>query len=114
MQNCLFCKIAAGQTPAKVLYQDELVTAFHDIHPVAPTHFLVIPNKHINSTNELEPADAELMGHMFLVAKNLAHQEGISFGGYRSIINTGSDGGQTVNHLHLHIIGGKALRFPMA
>ena len=97
-----------------LLYKDDLVTAFKDIHPVAPVHFLIVPNKHIQSLNMIEPGDEKILGHMFMVAKNLAVQLNISVGGYRSIINTGNDGGQSVHHLHLHIIGGKLLRSPMA
>lgn len=113
MQTCVFCKIATGMLPATILYQDELVTAFRDMHPVAPTHVLIIPNKHIQSVNELEELDGTLVGHMFLVAKKIAEQENIAHSGYRSIINTGEHGGQTVQHLHLHIIGGQRLRFSM-
>ncbi len=113
MPTCIFCKIAAGEVPATVLYRDELVTAFRDIHPVAPTHILIIPNHHIDSVNELAETDGPLLGHMFVTAKNLAAQEGIHEGGYRLIINTGAHGGQTVFHLHLHLIGGQHMRHPM-
>ena len=113
MDSCLFCKIASGKLSAKILYQDEQVTAFRDIHPVAPSHILIIPNKHIASINALEESDERIVGHMFIVAKQIAQQENIAVGGYRSIINTGSDSGQTVHHMHLHIIGGHPLRFPM-
>lgn len=93
-----------------LLYQDDRVTAFRDTHPVAPTHILVIPNKHIPSLNELLEEDLPLVGHMIMVARQTAGREGILEGGYRIIVNTGSDGGQTVFHLHLHLIGGSRMR----
>ena len=109
--TCVFCKIISGESPAKILYRDDLVTAFRDIHPIASTHILIITNRHIDSVNELEPEDESLMGHMVLVAKQLAAQDGIAERGYRLIINTGAHAGQTVFHLHLHLIGGKLARF---
>jgi histidine triad (HIT) family protein len=109
--SCIFCKILSGETPASIIYHDEQVTAFRDIHPIARTHILIIPNRHIASANELEPGDQALVGHMFLVAKELALQEGVAEHGYRLMINTGVHGGQTVPHLHLHLIAGKLARF---
>ena len=108
---CIFCKILSGETPATILYHDDQVTAFRDIHPVARTHILVIPNRHIASVNQLEAGDEALVGHMVLVAKELAAQAGVSENGYRLMINTGVHGGQTVPHLHLHLIAGKLARF---
>lgn len=113
MTECVFCKIVTGESPSEKLYQDEQVTAFRDIRPAAPVHILVIPNKHIASTNELEPDDEPMMGHLFTVAKQLAEQEGIDRSGYRLIINTGQNGGQVVYHVHLHILGGQRMRYPM-
>jgi histidine triad (HIT) family protein len=110
MGECIFCKIVAGTAEAGIIHRDEQVTAFRDRHPAAPTHILIVPNRHIDSLNALAEADAPLVGHMFLVAKQLAAQAGINEGGYRLIINTGAQGGQTVFHLHLHLIGGKQMR----
>lgn len=113
MEECLFCKIIKGDIPATIIYEDELVTAFRDINPVAPTHILVIPNKHIDGVNEITEDDEELIGHMLKVVKPIADQEGIAESGYRLIINSGPDANQVVLHLHLHIIGGHRLRHPM-
>jgi len=111
--SCVFCKIISNEVKANILYRDEQVTAFRDTHPVAPTHILIVPNKHIESVNTLEPEDESLVGHLFIVARNIAEAEGISKGGYRLVTNTGSNGGQTVFHLHLHLIGGQRMRYPM-
>ena len=113
MSDCIFCKIVNGESPARVIYRDQQVTAFHDLHPAAPVHILVIPNKHIHSLNELAPEDESLVGHMFVVAAQLAREQGIHVNGYRSIINTGAHGGQTIFHLHLHLIGGGRMKHPM-
>ena len=109
--SCIFCKILSGEAPASIIYRDELVTALRDIHPIARTHILVIPNRHIDSVNALNPDDDLLVGHMVLVAKELAAKEGVAENGYRLIINTGAHGGQTVPHLHLHLIAGRLARF---
>ena len=111
MMFCIFCKIVSGESPAQILYRDDLVTAFRDIHPIAPIHFLVVPNRHIASVNELEAGDEPLVGHMLMVAKTLALQAGVAEKGYRLILNTGPRSGQTVLHLHLHLISGKLARF---
>jgi len=108
---CIFCDIVSGESPARIIYRDELVTAFRDIHPIASTHILIITNRHIDSANKLEPQDESLAGHMVLVAKQLAEEEGIAGSGYRLIINTGEHAGQSVFHLHLHLIGGRLARF---
>lgn len=113
MTNCTFCRIIAGEAPSQTLYQDELVTAFRDIHPVAPTHVLIVPNKHIASVNDLMPQDEMVIGRLFTVARQIAEQEGIAQPGYRLITNTGYDGGQVIYHLHLHLIGGHRMRYPM-
>ena len=113
MENCTFCKIVAGTSPSQMLYQDERVSAFRDIHPVAPTHVLVVPNKHIPRAHDLTPEDNELVGHMFAVARRIAEQEKIAQNGYRLIINNGPHGGQVIYHLHLHVIGGRRMRYPM-
>jgi histidine triad (HIT) family protein len=111
--DCIFCRIVAKEANATVVYRDEQVTAFRDIHPVAPTHILIVPNRHIESVGALEPEDEQVVGHIFSVARNLAEAEGISKGGYRLITNTGPHGGQTVFHLHVHLIGGQRMRYPM-
>src|SRR5512139_2762905 len=111
--HCIFCKIVSKEARAHIVYQDEQVTAFRDIHPVAPTHILIVPNRHIDSVGRMEPEDEQVVGHIFSVARRLAEQEGISTGGYRLITNTGPHGGQTVFHLHVHLIGGQKMRFPM-
>jgi histidine triad (HIT) family protein len=111
--SCAFCKILASEAPATILYRDDQVTAFRDIHPIARTHILIIPNRHLASVNELEAADEALVGHMVLVAKELAGREGVAENGYRLMLNTGVHGGQTVPHIHLHLIAGKLARFLM-
>lgn len=109
--NCVFCKIIAGETDTKILYQDDRVTSFRDAHPKAPVHILIVPNRHIQSVNELRPEDETLVGHLFTTAAQLAEREGIHRSGYRLIINTGPDAGQSVFHLHLHLVGGKHMLF---
>jgi len=111
--DCVFCKIVAGNAPAKILYTDSQVTAFRDLHPVAPTHILIVPNKHIASVNALESEDEPLVGHIISVARILAEREGIREGGYRIINNTGVHGGQTIFHMHFHLIGGQRMKHPM-
>ena len=111
--TCIFCQIISGEVKSTILYRDDLVTAFRDIHPLASTHILIVPNKHIESVNAIEPEDIPLLGHMLLVAKDLAAREGVSDKGYRLMMNTGRDGGQTVFHLHLHLIAGKLARFTL-
>jgi len=110
---CLFCKIVSGEIPGTIVFKDEQATAFRDINPVAPTHILIVPNRHIESVSALESGDEQLIGHLFTVAGQLAKSEGIHQGGYRLIANTGADGGQTVFHIHLHLIGGQKMKHPM-
>jgi histidine triad (HIT) family protein len=109
---CAFCRIVANQATANILYRDQLVTAFRDAHPVGPTHLLIVPNKHIESLNELQEEDESLVGYMLLVARRLAAKEGVNESGYRLVVNTRPDGGQTVFHLHLHLIGGRPMHWP--
>jgi histidine triad (HIT) family protein len=109
--SCIFCDIVSDNSPAKIIYRDELVTAFRDIHPIASTHILIITNRHIDSVNQLESQDEALVGHMVMVAKQLARLEDLAEPGYRLIINTGAHAGQSVFHLHLHLIGGRLARF---
>ena len=110
---CIFCKIVSDEAQGTIVYRDEQVTAFRDIHPVAPTHVLIVPNQHIDSVDALQPENEPMVGHMVRVAGEIARQAGISKGGYRLIMNTGPDASQSVLHLHLHLIGGQRLRFPM-
>jgi histidine triad (HIT) family protein len=107
--NCIFCQIAAGQAPADILYRDDLVTAFTDQHPAAPVHLLIIPNKHISSINQVNSEDTNLLGHMLVVASDLAEQKNVSSGGFRLVMNTGPNAGQSVDHIHLHLLGGERL-----
>lgn len=108
-EETIFRKIIDKEIPSDTLYQDQYVTAFRDISPQAPTHILVVPNKLIPTVNDIEVEDELLIGKMVMVAKKLAHEEGIAGSGYRLIINCNDDGGQEVYHLHLHLIGGKKL-----
>ncbi|GAB4531409.1 MAG: histidine triad nucleotide-binding protein [Anaerolineales bacterium] len=110
---CIFCRIVSGQAPAEILFQDQDVTAFRDIHPVAPVHVLLVPNRHLTSVNDVTPADEAMLGHLFGVARQLADGLGVAAQGYRMIVNTGADGGQVVPHLHVHLIGGRRMRHPM-
>ena len=112
-EPCIFCKIVSNEIQGDVVYRDDQVTAFRDIQPVAPTHILIVPNKHIESVNDLETADEPLMGHLITTAGKLAKEEGIEQSGYRLIMNTGADGGQAVFHVHLHLIGGQPMKHPM-
>jgi len=111
--DCVFCKIVKDEVKSSIVYRDEQVTAFRDIHPVAPTHILIIPNKHIDSVNQLQVEDEPLIGHMFMVGRQVAMQENMHQGGYRIIVNTGPHGGQTVFHMHLHLIGGQRMKHPI-
>lgn len=113
MTDCIFCKIGSGEIPSNIVYKDDLITAFHDIQPAAPVHILVIPNKHIPSTNELTLEDEPLMWHLLLSVKKITETVGIAENGYRLVVNTGSDAHQVVQHLHIHILGGKNLVIPM-
>lgn len=113
MQDCIFCKIVSGEVPAKKLYQDDLVTAFRDIHPAAPVHILIVPNRHLTSVNQAEQDDEAALGRMFTTARRLAEQEGVAETGYRLTINTGPHAGQVVFHLHMHLMGGQRMRHPL-
>ena len=109
--SCLFCKIAAGEIPATVVYQDATCLAFVDIDPRSPVHLLIIPRRHIGSLATVESADEPLLGHLLWVAANLAAKKDLAEG-FRVVMNTGMDGGQTVAHLHLHLLGGRAMHWP--
>jgi histidine triad (HIT) family protein len=107
--DCIFCKIIAGQIPSDVVYTDDKVIAFKDIAPMAPVHLLIIPREHIATLNDASDHQTLLLGHMVQVAKHLAKQHGIALRGYRVVINCGSQGGQVVQHLHMHLLGGREL-----
>jgi histidine triad (HIT) family protein len=109
--DCLFCKVVAGTIPAKRVYEDAESLAFADINPKAPTHLLIIPRRHIASLADAAATDTPLLGHLMAVAANLARTERLATG-YRIVINTGTDGGQTVHHLHLHLLGGRHMSWP--
>ncbi len=113
MSDCIFCKIIKGDIPSTTVFRDEQVTAFRDLNPAAPTHILIVPNRHIDSVNMLANGDESLIGHLFTTAKQIASQEGIAEGGYRLIINTNAHAGQTVFHIHLHLLGGAPMKHPM-
>jgi histidine triad (HIT) family protein len=112
-KDCIFCKIAAGELPADVVYRDEMITAFRDINPVAPTHILIIPNEHIQDSNRLSKKHKDVAGQMLLAVSDIANAEGIEQSGYRLIMNTGPDGHQEVMHMHLHLIGGQKMKHAM-
>lgn len=110
--DCLFCKILAGDIPADRVYEDDQCFAFRDINPQAPHHVLIIPRKHIASLNDLEEADEKIVGHLYYAAAKIADQLGIAGPGYRLVINTNEGAGQTVFHIHVHLVGGRPLGWP--
>ena len=110
MTLCVFCQIVQRKLPATIVLQDELVTVFRDLHPQGPTHLLIVPNRHIESIAEAEADDAALLGKMLLTAAQIARQAGLA--GYRLVINNGAEAGQSVWHLHVHLIGGRPMRWP--
>jgi histidine triad (HIT) family protein len=112
MDDCIFCKIVKGEIPSKKIYEDDEFLAFHDITPQAPVHFLIIPKRHIRNIMETESPDAGLLGRLLLKAQELAREQGCSEKGARFVINCKSDGGQTVDHLHCHVLGGRSLLWP--
>ncbi|MDD4880929.1 MAG: histidine triad nucleotide-binding protein [Gallionellaceae bacterium] len=109
MSDCIFCKIAAGEIPCRKVYEDDDVLAFHDINPVAPVHFMIIPRRHVDSLQECDDSHRDILGRMLLLAPKLAREQGLK-DGFRTVINTGRGGGQEVFHLHVHIIGGNGPR----
>ncbi len=111
-ENCLFCRIAKGEIPAQVVLEDDDLIAFRDVNPQAPSHILIIPRRHIPSVDALSPDSAGVMGKLFLAARALAREEGIAEGGYRMVVNAGPDAGQSVFHIHLHLLGGREMRWP--
>jgi histidine triad (HIT) family protein len=112
VSDCLFCRIADGKIPATIVYQDDRVVAFRDINPQAPTHLLVIPRRHISSLNDLTPEDDGIVGEMVRRAAALARADGHADRGYRTVFNTNADAGQTVFHIHLHVLGGRTMTWP--
>lgn len=109
MESCLFCRILKKELPSKLAYEDEHVVAFHDIYPQAPVHVLICPRKHIPTLNDVSTEDDALLAHMFATARKIAQDAGIAQNGYRTVFNVNAEAGQTVFHLHLHVIGGKKL-----
>ena len=110
--SCLFCKIVAGEIPAKRVYEDEIVAAFEDINPQAPVHVLVIPKRHVATLNDLQASDDQLVGTLVRRAAAIAGERGLAAGGYRTVFNCNSDAGQTVFHIHLHLLGGRRMTWP--
>jgi len=111
-EDCIFCKIANQEMPVELVYQDHLLAAFRDINPAAPVHILIVPKKHIASMLELTDTDAEMLGKIFEVAADLARQEGIAESGFRIVVNTGPNAGQSVPHIHFHLLGGREMAWP--
>lgn len=107
--DCIFCKIAKKEASSEIVYEDERIMAFKDIYPKAPVHILIVPKKHIHSANHIEEEDKELVGELFLVAKKVAKEQGVAETGYRLSFNVGRDAGQVVDHLHMHLLGGKKI-----
>ena len=110
--DCLFCKMVAGEIQPDTVYEDDEVLAFRDINPQAPTHVLIIPKRHISTINDLQPEDAELVGKLYLVAAKIAKTEGFAEDGYRVVMNCNEAGGQSVFHIHLHLLGGRNFTWP--
>lgn len=111
-QDCLFCKILSGDIPADIVYESDSAIAFRDINPQAPMHVLIIPRKHIATINDLDEEDQEVVGSLYLAAKDIARTEGLSDEGYRAVMNCNEGAGQSVFHIHLHVLGGRALAWP--
>jgi histidine triad (HIT) family protein len=112
MADCLFCKIIARQIPGSIVYEDDRLIAFNDINPQAPTHVLIVPKRHIDTLNDLQPADDGIVGEMVRRAAAIAKERGLDAGGFRTVFNTNRDAGQTVFHIHLHLLGGRVMTWP--
>lgn len=112
MESCLFCRIAKGAIPARIAYEDDNILAFHDIDARAPVHVLIIPRMHIATVNEIEAAHAPALGGLYVAARRIAQDLGVADSGYRLVMNNGGDAGQTVDHIHLHLLGGRPLKWP--
>ena len=111
-ESCIFCKIVAGEIPSTRVFEDEVCIAFNDLHPQAPTHILIIPRDHVDSLDKARFEDKEALGHLLLTAAEIAREKGFAENGYRVVVNTNNDGGQTVFHLHVHLLGGREFVFP--
>jgi histidine triad (HIT) family protein len=111
-ENCIFCRILAGEIPSTKVYEDATAYAFRDNNPQAPQHVLIVPKEHLESLNDASQSDEALLGHLLRLAPKIANQEGIAENGYRTVINTGADSGQTVFHLHVHLMGGRPMTWP--
>lgn len=111
-ETCLFCRIIAGSIPARLAHEDDEALAFHDIDPRAPVHVLIVPRRHIAAVDSLDDKDAAVMGRLLLVARRLARELGVADSGYRLVINNGADAGQSVAHIHMHLLGGRPLKWP--
>lgn len=111
-EDCVFCGIVAGEIPAKLVHRDEEVLAFQDLNPQAPVHILIIPRRHVTSLADLDDNDRDLAGNLLLVARKVAREQGLEADGFRLVANTGVDGGQSVAHLHFHLLGGRSLGWP--
>lgn len=112
MENCIFCKIVKDEIPSQKVYEDEKVLAFKDINPEAPIHVIIIPKKHIANLNELTEENSDIISHIFMKVKDIAQKLNLADAGYRVVTNCGADGGQTVGHIHFHLLGGRALKWP--
>ena len=112
MSDCIFCKIANGEIPTNYIYEDDMVVAFNDIAPQAPEHIIIIPREHISSALQLDDANADVVGHIFKVASKIARDKGFAENGFRIVNNCGKDGGQTVGHLHFHVLAGRNIGWP--
>lgn len=112
MQDCIFCKIVNGEIPSEKIYEDDMVLSFKDIEPAAPAHVLIIPKKHISSLNAVTEEDSKIIAHVFIIAKKIAKELGIDKDGYRVVSNCGENGGQSVPHVHFHLLGGRLLKWP--
>jgi histidine triad (HIT) family protein len=111
-ERCIFCRIARGEVPATLVHEDDEIVAFRDVDPKAPTHILIIPRRHVVSVAAMDDADRDLAGQLLLAARDIAQSEGLTASGFRVVTNTGPDAGQSVDHLHIHVLGGRAMRWP--
>ncbi len=112
MQSCVFCKIVAGEIPSKKVYEDDALLAFEDVNPAAPVHILIIPKKHMETLHEIQDADKKLIGSIFIAANEITRKKGIAQEGFRIVANCGENGGQTVFHIHFHLLGGRRMEWP--
>lgn len=112
MENCIFCKIVQGEIPSNKVYEDEYLIAFKDLSPVAPEHVLIVPKVHIDSLNEVDESHKALLGHLWITASKIAALLGVAENGYRIVNNCGTEGGQTVGHIHFHLMGGRTMKWP--